>query len=601
MQGAHPLGYGMFRSQEPAGFRMLNRSGVAERVDALPSVDDDSLASAEWFAGAPEGGGWTPLRNLHDCEPGDPPTELRVLCSEEGLFVGARCIDPDTSGIRTLIPAENETGSIEVEGAALKYEFWKDDHFVVSIDPTHEASEYCNFILTASGYARPGLIKATYAEQVYATVGKAEGLDAEWHRRAVIKDDAWYAFISVPWKSMGLDAPPGPPAPAVIGLNLMRHRGRPMATHMSWARIVGPQLAPATDFGDCYLGEARVTAPVVDFGSPVFDRNTVTVTLETRGAAAKVEVRARVVATGSGDVTSDESTGAEVPAGGSADVEVPYFLDWQERNPHQMTLEVADDASGAVLFRTCYRLARSADIGVTNRFDFPEPPENPSPGDEDFVKRKRDWLNWKTGRFHRTTTVQGAPSDFCLERADGEVLFNLMEPGVCRKMAEYIEALFETDLDRMAGAALMVHQKVFAVHCGPLTSLHRDMTPESAMRLNGGHCYSRALSLAGVMREIRYAGSAGSYDATIMFNLGHVVVVVRGADGERYLFDPSFGSFYYAHDNTRLATEQELCDDPSLHERYIRDRRKDFCSPETHTDGRTGRVVWPTGAPIDQG
>ena len=370
---------------------------------------------------------------------------------------------------------------------------------------------------------------------------------------------------------------------------------------MSWARIVSAHMPSATDLGDCYLGEARVTMPVADFGSPVFDRNTLKVTLEAPREAASVKVRARVIRTETDTVTSDESVDAQVPAGGTADVEVPYLLDWHERNPHRMTLEVIDAASGKVIFRTGYRLARSAEIGVTNRFEFPEPPANPSPGDEDFVTKKRNWLNWKTGRFERKTTVQGAPSDFCLQRAGGGVTFNLMEPGVCRKMAEYIESLFEDDLDRMCAASLMVHQKVFAAHCGPLTSMHTDMTPESAMRLNGGHCYSRALSLAGVMREIRYAGSDETYDATIMFNLGHVVVVLRGRDGKRYLFDPSFGAFFYAHGDTRLASEQELFEDPSIHERYIRNRRKDFCSPETHTDGRTGRVVWPTGAPIDQG
>ncbi len=602
MQETHPLGYGLFRSQEPAGFRMLNRSAVAERIDEIPSVDDDSLATADWFA-APSAppGGWTPLRNLHDCEAGDPPTEIRVLSSADGIFVGARCIDPDIAGIRKLVPADHETGSLDIEGAALKYEFWKDDNFTVSIDPTHEGGEYHNFVLTAGGYTRPGIIHSAYAEQIHPSVQKADASDAEWSYRAVIKDDAWYAFVSISWKSLGLA---GVPEPAVIGMNLMRYRGRPQDTHMSWARLAGRQLPVATDFGDCYLGDPAVIMPAVDFGAPVFDHNTAKVKLDAPGGAVKVKVSAKVVGTDPTDeaeeVMSDEAVEAEVPAGGSADVEIPYFLNWHERSPQKMTLEVADAASGKALFRTCYRLARSADIGVNNRFDFPEPPENPGPDADDFVTKKRNWLNWKTGEFHRKTTAQGAPSDFCLERADGKVLFNLMEAGICRKMAQYIEGLFDTDIDRMCACVLMLHQKVFAMHCGPLTSMHTDMSSESALRLNGGHCYSRALSCAGVMREVCYAGTDRKYDSTIMFNLGHVVVVVRADDGERYIFDPSFGSFYYAHDNKSLATEQELCDDPSIHERYIKNRRKDFLSPETHTDGRIGRVVWPTGAPIDQ-
>ena len=258
MQETHPLGYGLFRSYEP-------------------KVDDEGLAGPGWFEAGPVTAAFI---SLHDSSPADPPTRVRILFSDDGLFVGAECGEPDPAGMRTLVPAGHETGSLEIEGAALKYEFWKDDHFVLSVDPTHEAGDYYNFIVTAGGYARAGLMNYGYAEQVHANCRKADRADVEWHRRAAVAGDAWYAFYSVPWSSLGLS---GPPEPAVVGFNALRYRGRPEGTTTSWTRVVSSHGPAAIDFGDLHLGDAKVFMPVADFRSPVFDHNTLKVTLEAPG------------------------------------------------------------------------------------------------------------------------------------------------------------------------------------------------------------------------------------------------------------------------------------------------------------------------------
>lgn len=603
MQATHPLGHLSFRSFEPSGFLMLSRSGVAERADVLPPVDDPALEDPAWFTSEPVRQHWCGFLTLEDATTADPPTQLRLLWSDEGLFIGARCVEPAPSTMRTLIPADHSTGSIEIEGIPQPYDCNKDDHLRITIDPTHRGETYYEFLLTAAGYARARRRQYVYREHVLAECELDEPADVTWQHRVVVADDAWHACFRLPWSALGLE---GPPEPGVVGFNAVRMRSEPEMTHTSWTRVVSPWAAAATDFGDCHLAPARVFMPTVEFGHPVFDWNELALTLTAVDAPLRVRVRVHVEATARGETISDEVVEAELPVATEAGeahhptVTVPYFLSWQERDPHAMTIEIADAASGDLLMRTCYRLARSGDVCVSDRFEFDAPPHDPDPerDADDFVTKKRNWLNCHIGRFHRTTTVQGAPSDFCLERTDGRVRFNLMAPDVCRQMAQYIEELFADENDRLCAAALMVHQKVFAMHCKPLTAMHLGLTAESAMRLNGGHCYSRALALAGVMREMRRSDGGGTFDAGIVYVLGHVMVVVRWPDGRRFLFDPTFGSFYFHHDNRRLATERELADDPTLHERSIRGRRANFKSPETHADAPIGRIVWPPGAPV---
>ena len=95
---------------------------------------------------------------------------------------------------------------------------------------------------------------------------------------------------------------------------------------------------------------------------------------------------------------------------------------------------------------------------------------------------------------------------------------------------------------------------------------------------------------------IAIAGTDRNLDASTMLVLGHVIVCVQEGE-ERLLFDPTFGSFFYRHDNKAFATERELGEDLSLADRFIRERHKDYFHPATHTVSPLGNVIWPPGAP----
>lgn len=596
-----------FRSYEPEGYRFANRSAEAERVTARPNLDDlAGLAAPAWFEHAKAFGDFVDLwGNVRE----SLSTKVRVVYDGGGLFVGVRMEEPRPKQMRGLVPAGHPEPRLKIEGVPLGYPPERDDNVQIAIDPAHSGRQYFQFLVTNTGYAHVRAKEYAYNESVQPRaeggelqqVATAKIVEAGWAHRAVVAPNgeaAWYAFFSIPWTSLGLDGPPGH---SPVGFQALRTRSAPELTHESWTVVGDPDFMVAMDFGDLYLKPPAVTLDAVDFGRPVLGRNELKLLLGAPSghASVKAEVQIRRQRTGEFLKLTSETPEIEIEARGAAEASLPYTLDWRENKIQELILTVRDADSGAEVYRGLYELGRFAQIPTEDQHHWDEPQPNPSPDDPNFVEAKRNYLLSRLPRFERKTTAQGAPSDFCVESEDGQTRFNFMQPGVCRKIAAFIESKFDNDLDRMAAASLLVHQKVFAMHCAPLSSLHNNFTPESALRLNGGHCYSRALSLAGVMREINYAAGPRKgqpYDATIMFVLGHVIVRVR-EDGENHLFDPTFGSFYYAKDNKRFATEKELGADLSIADRYIFDRHKDFRHPASHAAAAVGNVVWPAGAP----
>ncbi len=589
MQETRPASLSFFRSYEPAGFRFHNTIALAERVTDLPPIGSaESLASIAWFkSGTPQ----AQFVDLHNGAPAVHATTLRILVSNEGLFAAARMDEPAPQLMKRLVPADSATGEVKPHENLMGYAVDKDDHFALAIDPVHSHGDYFEFFLSNAGHASVHLKNFQYSESIHTTCDKCEPVKPAWEHRAIIAGDAWYAFMRIPWAALGLNALP---EQHLIGMNATRLRAVEELRCSTFARVPFQHGMCAADFADLYLSPPPAVLESLDFGRPVLDQNTLKLSLK---AATGASVTARATVTVGKDkrtISSDEAK-TNIAAGSTATLNVPYRLDWQETGLHSMTLELLHD--GRIFYSGQFVLGRNGYVSVTDRHEWDKPQPHPSPDDEQFMVKKRNYLLSRLPRMARTTTAQGAPSDFCLESADGKVRFNLMDPAVCRQIAAFIESRFDNDADRMAGASMFIHQKCFAMHCTELTHVHRHLSPESAMRLNGGHCYSRALSLAGVMREIRYTGQSRTYDARIMFVLGHVIVAVIDG-GQRYLFDPTFGSFYYRHDNKAFATELEIAADLTLADRYGRGRRHNFSHPASHSLAPVGNVRWPAGAPV---
>jgi hypothetical protein len=573
-----------FRSQGP-GIRLVNRIARAEIVGALPQIDAaGEMANAAWFRSAAIDG----FTHKHDGSPALPRTSMRILASDEGLWVGARLEEPTPERMKRMVAKDSTTGALSIPGAPIAYEAWKDDHLEIALDVAHRHLEHARFFLTCAGYAEAWHEGYAYEESIHAQCSLSKRLDAAWRHATVVGNDAWYAFMRIPWATIGVDAKPE----TAIGFSARRMRAVERLCRSAWTPMAAPHAMVALDFGELHLTEAPAVVNAIDIGRPVLDANVLQLEL---ASAAGASVRAQATVTdGGGRVTGTSTAAATLPRDGAARLSIPYRLDWHEPGSQELTIELSDAATGTVFHRCAYTFNRLRHLCVTDRLDWSAPAPDPTPEDADFMSRKRDFLLSRIPRFVRRSTVQGAPSDFCIESADGSVRFDLMAPDPCRAIAAFIESRFERDEDRLAGASVMMHQKEFVRHSVPLTHMHGEMSPESVLRFGGGHCYARAVALAGVMRAMRRADGTPC-DASIMFVLGHVIVCVLP---ERYLFDPTFGTFHYRHDNRGLATERQIADDLTLADRCIRGRHKDFFHPDSHALAPVGSISWPAGAGI---
>ena len=86
--------------------------------------------------------------------------------------------------------------------------------------------------------------------------------------------------------------------------------------------------------------------------------------------------------------------------------------------------------------------------------------------------------------------------------------------------------------------------------------------------------------------------------AKALLVMGHVIGAVETEDGEdMYVFDPTFGNFFFAEDNSRLATQKELSENPELVNRAMKRRLKDFVNIYCHRAIPAGSIVFPPLAP----
>lgn len=582
--------YSFFRSYEKKGFQFCKNSFNAEISESMPSLD--SLEQDEdWFSGENIE---TAFEDIYGNAKETPRTKMRILSSEDSLLIGFKMEESQLAQMRGLIDKDSKSVGLEIPGTPLKYPAQRDDNIEVQINAAHDNRIYYSFLVTHRGFAHVSIKNNIYSESINPVSVPVEDLSVEWDHHVFYSKnkDAWFAFLKIPWKSIGLE---GIPDPAIVGFNAVRVRSIKELTYFSLCPMVDHTDAVALDFGDLYLKPNLLEVHQIDFGLPVRDENNVSISLRAKESFLKINASIIVTRLRTGEEISNRQVECKVSDDKTLSFALPYLLDWQEPDIHEVAIKFFNSANNECLYSTCFELGRFASIPTIDKLDWFEEQANPAIDSKDFMTEKRNYILSKIPKLLRKTTRDGAPSDFCLMTEDKSICFNLMDEDICRQLAQWVENNFDNDIDRMCGASLFIHQKVFAMHCGPLTKMHNNFSPESAMRLNGGHCYSRALSLAGVMKEIHYVDPVRKnqkFDATIVFVLGHVIVRIL-EDDSSYLFDPTFGSFYFSFNNKRLATEEELGKDLTLADRYMIDRYKDFCSPESHAPSPVGNVNWP--------
>jgi len=585
----------MIRRREPGGFCYLNRSFLAMEVASAPGIDDlPKLVQSAWWDDNSTMEGFV---QSHDGKACPVATKLRVVFDGESIFAAFHLSEPRMDKTNAIItqPGTRQVEPIDpVTGKMLMtYAIEKDDHVDISLDVTHQHGQFVRLFVNLAGVCYAEQAESGYGEAVYPRRTSSEPWRKPYGCRVITGTDYWCAAFSIPWSSLGV-APGDAP---LMGINATRCRtvGEVVKHRLCFAPF---DSQSASEFGDLYMGSQKIALDEIDFGLPVLDDNRFTFRLRNTGEdSLSIECRARLVADSDGRELSNDSASITIDPHKTAGIEMGYKLDWQENRMQTLTLAIADTGSEE-LHAGKYSFSYNQGIPAEQPHDFDGPQPDPDPSDEDFIAKKRRFLLSRIPYFQRVTTQQGAPSDFTLRSTCGKWEFNLMKPGVLKQIASMIEEIFEDPTDRLSAAVLLAHQKSFSMHMAPHTALHGGVTPLSALRLNAGHCYSRALVWMGIVRNISAADTEGTYGDRVhcILVLHHVMGCIDVGDDDKWIFDPTPGTFFYAWDNKRFATEKELEADPSLPARMIPFRGPFFTNVKYHRAIPAGQIVFPQGA-----
>ncbi|MCX7806580.1 MAG: hypothetical protein N3A38_15550, partial [Planctomycetota bacterium] len=193
--------------------------------------------------------------------------------------------------------------------------------------------------------------------------------------------------------------------------------------------------------------------------------------------------------------------------------------------PQRLRLKIRDAASDRIVFSAVYPFAYNAGLIVTEAYGTGEKIPDPAPDDPDFYAKKRAYFLSRIPLFVHATRADGAPSDFSLAAAGGPV-FDLMEPGVLRKILDFVTAPFSSDQDRLLAVMWFAHQRTVYRYSSSLSSISGSADPLSAIRIGGGMCGPRAKFFGGLVSHLTCKAAGQPFEAHYLGLDGHVVTAV---------------------------------------------------------------------------
>jgi len=224
--------------------------------------------------------------------------------------------------------------------------------------------------------------------------------------------------------------------------------------------------------------------------------------------------------------------------------------------------------------------------------------KDPKPEDPDFYINKRRYIMSSLPLFERVNTAQGAPGDFCIRSADKKIMFNLMKPGVLKKIADFIHHRFHNDIDRLLGAVYLIHQPAFMNYVNISAFVEDNLTPLSILRFQNAQCGSYADVLLGVLEKLRIGSTKKCWTGHILGLSGHMIMAVH-YKGQHVPLDAQVGCFFYKKGNKDLASIQDLIKDPWIADQAKNRYSRFFQDIKKLHLGYYGKVIWPENAPAE--
>jgi len=160
-------------------------------------------------------------------------TEVRVLYTDDALYIGARMHDPEPDRILRELSERNTIGNA--------------DHFEVIIDPYRDGLNGYSFVLTASGVQRDARMYSNTTDPAW---------DAVWESAVVIDSLGWVVEMKIPYSAIRFSARNIQDWSINFGRNIRRTR------EQSWWNEIDPNI-------DGVLQQSGILRGLVDLEPPL--------------------------------------------------------------------------------------------------------------------------------------------------------------------------------------------------------------------------------------------------------------------------------------------------------------------------------------------
>jgi hypothetical protein len=500
-------------------------------------------------------------------------TTVWIAHDDGYLFLAARCEGKNTADLRRA-------------GSAYMRDMFSRDRVDILVNPAHDHVGYLRFSVAPFDQTDTG--RGSYKMEYRSGKGSRwfhhkEQADFGMYFRyacAVEEGKAWSFEMAIPFESLGIDMPvPG----AVLGLNVTRHTrwpvylGKPTQTgapHPATSpaevsllsTIPGYYHVNPLVYADLVFGRDAVQLLEADFGVPHFGTNNSTFRFKAP-AKSGFELVSSVRSRRNGKPIYPGGKIALKPSGQGT---LGGELKWRTRHYDDASvLELAVRKRGSEnnLWRATYEFGwedGSLPLNYLHKGEADGTVANPSAKDNDFLGKKAEFIASRQDRFYRRNTMQGAPSDFTLESADGSTRFNLMDPACLGKMAEYIHGLYDNDADRLLGMMFFMGQPaLMRAHTAYDPGASHRLETLSLLRFGSGYCGHMARVMATVL-NLMEKGNTGKKHRARCFGIGgHAVALVEYRD-DYIILDSKHMTLYYRLDNSDLATVKEMRREPEI-------------------------------------
>ena len=507
----------------------------------------------------------------------------------------------DEAGAAILIRAEiTATGSVR-PGAqnARGDDISGNDSLEVEIDTAHNHSDYLWFHFDSSG------VRFATRRNVLQSRLRCDRLQKDapiandqWSVRCEVTKDAWYALVRVPFALLGMQSAGDLTA---WGFNIVQRRyvGRTLV-ESAWSPLLSGESQSPWDFGEILAPEAPVELCVLDFDELYNDWNTLKLSLRNvSGQPVQAEVQLRAWTEG---FESKPAQTVAIGAGQKRDLELRFELDARQWQRQDIELTVREGA------RLLYRASFSAGLcpgefkdacmilkqGV--RWFEGQPPQDPPASDSDFAIKKRRYILSRLPDFPEMGWWGGPRADWILrDRRGSGVTFNLLSDRILEELGDMIAERFPTDDERVVAATLLTHRMM--IRSGIGNGVQAFLSPLASLRYGAMICSGSVCVASGILSGTPRTDGQRGYRSYYCCAYCHTILAVD-LPKRRTIVDPSLGAFHYTRDNLRLASEEELFNDPTLSTRTVLDREKDYGPEACHTLLWFGTWPYPPPATV---